>query len=166
MRKIVTLCTLVLMSISPLAFAQSVEDSISAVVSEAGDSATAYEQLISDDNETLSADQKAALAAMGPDAGVAFINAIVDGSSVNAAALIAVAAGASSEDANAFVAALNSQSQGSEVVANTNISDENSNDGNLLTETAAGAGTGSNAPIGGGSGAAGGGGGGTTVSTN
>lgn len=171
MRKIVTLCTLVLMSISPLAFAQSVEDTITLTVTQSADTSTAYEQLISEDDETLNAEQKAALAAMGSEAGIAFLNAVASGSSLNDAALIVLSTVPGSSEPQ-VVAFLNTFPDGATDIAGVGSqtsTEQPSEDSGLLTDTGAGPGTntGTGAPVGGtGTGAAGGGGGGVTASTN
>lgn len=172
MRKLLTLLTFVAMSLSSIAFAQtSLEAEITSAVSESG-AAAAYAELTSADSTVLTQEQKDALAALGADAGAAFLNAVANGSSFNDAAVIAVTtAGANNADAGDLVAKLanSTQSSGEQDTSGQFVStDSGENSTDLQTETAAGptTGTTTTAPIGGGTNGGGSGGGGTTGSGN
>ena len=160
MRKLITLCAVALFSLSSMAFAQtSVEEDIIVVITATGDSAAAYDELLSEDSTVLTDDQKAALAALGPVAGAAFLDAIASGSTITEAGAIAIASGTTEEAAGELIAKLSTFEPGS-------YDDGNDTDG-LLTQTAAGN-NGTTAPIGSGSTGTGGGsgGGGSTASGN
>ena len=162
MRKFITLCAVALMSLSSMAFAQtSVEDDIIAVIATAGDAAAAYDELLSEDNTVLTAEQKAALAALGPVAGAAFLDAIAKGNSISDAATVAIALGTTPEAAGEVIAKLSTFEPGS----GDNGADTTDS---LLTQTAAGSTGDGTAPIGSGSTGTGGGtgGGGSTASGN
>ncbi|GEA11476.1 hypothetical protein [Alteromonas sp. KUL49] len=173
MRKLLTLLTFVAMSLSSFAFAQSsLEADITSAVSESG-AAAAYAELISAESTVLSQEQKDALAALGSDAGAAFLNAVANGSSFNDAAIIAVStAGANNADAGDLVAKLatSTQSSGEQDTSGQFVNTESGeNTTELQTETAAGPTTGTGtttAPVGGGTNGGGSGGGGTTGSGN
>ncbi|BFT30751.1 hypothetical protein D210916BOD24_19270 [Alteromonas sp. D210916BOD_24] len=93
MRKLISLCVLAMLAISPLAMAQDgpTETTIKAVMATSATPADAYATLTGEDSP-LSEAQKEALIALGLDAGIAFLNAIEGGSSLAAAALIATTA--------------------------------------------------------------------------
>lgn len=177
MRKLFILFTLVMMSLSPSAFAQTgLEADITSAVTESG-ADSAYLELISSESNVLSQDQKDALSALGAEAGAAFLNAVANGSSFSDAAVIAVTTtGASSTAANSLVASLGTSSSNSSGQTTTgqlanNLNDSGEESGELQTETAAGpttgAGTGTTtAPVGGGTNGGGAGGGGVTASGN
>lgn len=176
MRKLITLCAVAFMSLSSLAFAQtSVEEEIITVIAASEDATAAYNELISDENTVLNDDQKAALAALGPVAGAAFLDAIANGSSLNDAGVIAIASGTTEETAGELIAKLStfdpsSVDEGTDStdgIVSTNDSDASDSTSDLNTQTAAGSNN-TTAPIGSGSTGtgAGSGGGGSTASGN
>ena len=155
MRKLISLCVLAMVAISPLAMAQdtgaapeiTVEAAISAAMASEGSAEAAYTKLTSPDDTTLSADQKEALVALGSEAGAVFIAAVSDGSSfVQAGAAAAAVGDVSNEQINTLVARLNSPTSGEgnnqQTAGVTNQSEgEQEGEQTVQTETAAGPGT-------------------------
>ena len=155
MRKLISLCVLAMVAISPLAMAQdtgaapviTIEAAISAAVASEGSATAAYTKLTSPDDTTLSADQKEALVALGSEAGAVFIAAVSDGSSfVQAGAAAAAVGDVSNEQINTLVARLNSPTSGEgnnqQTAGVTNQSEgEQEGEQTVQTETAAGPGT-------------------------
>lgn len=96
MRKLISLCVLAMVAISPLAMAQetgtapaiTIEAAITAAVASEGSAAAAYTKLTSEEDTTLTDDQKEALAALGAEAGELFVNSVASGLSVNEAAAV------------------------------------------------------------------------------
>ncbi len=174
MRKFVTLLTFVTISLCSIAVAQtSLEADITTAVLEAG-AEGAYAELISADSEILNQEQKDALAALGAEAGAAFLNAVANGSTFNDAAVIAVTtAGATNDSAGELVAKLTSSPTGTGTEDTSGqFANNNGENSELQTETAAGpdtttgTGTGTTTPVGGGTNGGGSGGGGVTASGN
>tara|TARA_Y100001951_G_C11295845_1_gene275560 strand:+ start:2548 stop:3120 length:573 start_codon:yes stop_codon:yes gene_type:complete len=182
MRKLISLCVLAMVAISPLAIAQQAETTISteaaiaaAVVSE-GSAEAAYTKLTSPDDTTLSADQKEALVALGSEAGTAFITAVNSGFSLaQAGATVAALPGVTNEQVNTLVARLSSPTSGDGSNQQTaGVTNQSEGDQSVQTETATGPGTptpptGSGVtppPAAPGTGGAGGGSGGGVVSGN
>ena len=170
MRKLISLCVLAMVAISPLAMAQQAETTISteaaiaAAVASEGSAEAAYTKLTSPDDTTLTADQKEALLALGSEAGAAFITAVNSGLSLSqAGATVAALPGVTNEQVNTLVARLSSPTSGNGNNQQTaGVTNQNEGEQTVQTETAGGPGTGTTgagAAPGAGAGAGGGGGG-------
>lgn len=171
MRKLISLCVLAMVAISPLAMAQqadttiSTEAAIAAAVASEGSAEAAYTKLTSPDDTTLSADQKEALVALGSEAGAAFITAVNSGLSLaQAGATVAALPGVTNEQVNTLVARLSSPISGEgNNQQSAGVTNQNEGEQAVQTETAAGPGTptaggpGAGATPGAGAGAGGGG---------
>lgn len=149
MRKLISLCVLAMIAISPLAMAQQAETTISteaaiaAAVASEGSAEAAYTKLTSPDDTTLSADQKEALVALGSEAGTAFITAVNSGLSLTqAGATVAALPGVTNDQVNTLVARLSSPTSGEGNNQQTaGATNQSEGEQTVQTETATGPGT-------------------------
>ena len=162
MRNYIKLVVALLLSVSLFANAQeestdknSVEAKLVAVAQSAGSIEFAIEQLLSEEDTTLSDSQKKALAALPDIAQVLFLSTVVDGTdTIDSALITSTQDGVTTEMGENLVDAFSPQLVDF---------DEEDREGNA-TETAAG--PGSSGPVGLGSGSGGSGGGGVVASNN
>lgn len=175
MRKLIALCAFAFLSFSQtaaaeLVFYEDVTRDIRSLTETQSDYSLVLQELLSEGNEILNSDQKAALSAVGTEPAIAFITAIANGATYNdAVVLLSLMDNITQEQAGELLAVFSYSSQGKDDDTGNDEQLANTDDESDPSATAAGPATGAGitgAPVGSGNGAGGGGGGGLVGSNN